>query len=228
VPIDLEDVSQATRMISERVAHLGRMTPVEWRLALLGVATIVCWIGWGSHIGLAVIAIVSACLLFVLRIVTWRQVQDYVNWGILLMYGGAIAIGSALNHTHALAWFAELIPWREMAPAIIIVVFAVVAIVLTESISNAATVAVLLPVGYSIGQDVINPVVMTLAVSIAAVLPFCLPVSSPPHAIAFSSGYYRMIEACKPGVIMNLSALLVFVVIILVYWPMIGLILAAK
>ena len=62
---------------------------------------------------------------------------------------------------------------------------------------------------------------MTLGVTIMAGLPFALPVSSPPHAIAFSSGYYSVSEAYKPGLIMNLFAVVVFVVVMLLYWPMI-------
>ena len=48
-----------------------------------------------------------------------------------------------------------------------------------------------------------------------------IPVSSPPHAIAFSSGYYSVSEAYRPGLIMNICAVVVFVVVMLLYWPMI-------
>ncbi len=102
------------------------------------------------------------------------------------------------------------------------VLVALVALLLTECISNAAAVAVLLPIGYSICQETgIDPLVMTLGVTIMAGLPFALPVSSPPHAIAFSSGYYSVSAACRPGLIMNICAVVVFVVVMLLYWPMI-------
>ena len=106
----------------------------------------------------------------------------------------------------------------------ILILMALAATILTESMSNAATVAVLLPVGYSIClQSNIDPVVMTLAVTIPAGMPFSMPISSPPHAIAFSSGYYKVTEAAKPGMIMNLIALVVFIALMMVYWPLIGL-----
>ncbi len=221
VPLDIADISRATSMISDRVAHLGSMNSAEWRLLILALATIICWIFWGHNLGLAVISIISASLLFVLRIVTWNQVQDYVNWGVLVMYGGALAIGGALRETEALAFIARQVFAHDFSPEMVMILVALAAIVLTECISNAAAVAVLLPIGYSICQPAnINPMVMTLGVTIMAGLPFCLPVSSPPHAIAFSSGYYQVSEACKPGLVMNLCAVVVFIVVMLLYWPM--------
>lgn len=224
VPIDVADVSRARTMIHERVSRMGKLNSAEWRLLILGVLTIICWIFWGHSLGLAVISIVSACLLFVLRIVTWNQVQDYINWGVLLMYGGALAIGGALRETNALASIIQRVLAGDIPPQVIMIVMAFAALALTESISNAAAVAVLLPIGYSIcQQSQISPVVMTLAVTIMAGLPFALPVSSPPHAIAFSSGYYKVSEACKPGLVMNLCALLAFILVMMLYWPMIPL-----
>ncbi|MCH8964160.1 MAG: DASS family sodium-coupled anion symporter [Planctomycetes bacterium] len=224
VPIDITDVSRATKMIRDRVAHLGKMQSAERRLMVLSLATIACWIGLGHypHIGLAVISIASACLLFVLRIVTWNQIQDYINWGVLLMYGGALAIGGALHETGAMAYLVGQVFGQGLSPKVIMVLVALVALLLTECISNAAAVAVLLPIGYSICATTdIDPLVMTLGVTIMAGLPFALPVSSPPHAIAFSSGYYSVSEAYKPGLIMNICAVVVFVVVMLLYWPMI-------
>ena len=224
VPIDIEDISRARSMIHDRVSHIGKMSGREWRLMILGLATVVCWMMWGHHLGLAVISIASACLLFVLRIVTWNQVQDYINWGVLLMYGGALAIGGALRDTDALAFLARNVLSFSPSPQVIMVLVALSALILTECISNAAAVAVLLPIGYSICQQTdISPIVMTLGVTIMAGLPFALPVSSPPHAIAFSSGYYQLSAAFKPGLVMNICALLVFVLVMTLYWPMIHL-----
>ena len=224
VSMDIDDVSAATRMLGQRVGRLGKMRPVEWRLLLLWLGTIFFGVFWGQKLGLAVIAVASACLLFILRIVTWRQVEDYINWGVLLLYGGALAIAGALQETEALAFVAERVLAHDFSPAVAMILVAVVALLLTECISNAAAVAVLLPIGYSVcAQSDISPLIMTLAVTTMAGLPFCLPVSSPPHAIAFSSGYYRVGEACKPGLAMNICALLVFVAVMLLYWPMINL-----
>ncbi len=223
VGIDIEDVSAATTMINERVAHLGPISRAELRLAVLGVATIACWVLWGHDLGLASISAASACLLFVLRIVSFKDIQNFINWNVLLMYGGAIAIGAALNETGAASWLVHRIDWANMDPIAIVILLALSAVVLTESVSNTATVVVLLPVGYSIAaQAGLDPVFVTLVVTIPAGLPFCLPVSSPPHAIAFSAGYYDPRDCLKAGLPMVFISLVVFVGVMLLYWPLVG------
>ena len=50
---------------------------------------------------MAAIAILSVVLLFMFRVVKWRQIQENMEWGVILMYGGAIAMSSILNSTDA-------------------------------------------------------------------------------------------------------------------------------
>ena len=81
--------------------------------------TIIAWITVGHSVDLAVIAMVSAVALFPLRIVGWKDVQDYVNWGVLLMYGGAVALGSALTQTRAMVWLAQQVISADASPVAI-------------------------------------------------------------------------------------------------------------
>lgn len=218
----LADIRAATRMLDSRVKRLGPMSPSERRLALLALATTAAWITIGEAVGLAVIAILSATLLFALRIVDWRAVQDYVNWGVLVMYGGAVALGHALSETQAMAWLVNQVV-DPTAPKVLIL-FAMVAgaMILTEGISNSAAVAVLLPIGYSLGGVVgIDPVTMTLAVTIPAGLTFLLPVSSPPNAISFSAGHYSVREAVQLGWPMMVAGYVTILVVVLVWWGLV-------
>ncbi len=221
--IDVESIQPATRMLDERVKRLGSMAGPERRLAVLWFVTIASWITMGHDVGLGVIAILSATLLFALKIVDWRQIQDYVNWGVLIMYGGAVALGSALNETYAFHWIVQRTLSPEI-PAFLVIAFMVTAaIVLTEGISNSAAVAILLPIGYSLCEPLgIDPVTMTMAVGITAGLAFSLPISSPPNAICFSAGYYRVREVVRRGVVMSAISLVVMLVLIGLYWPVLN------
>ena len=219
IPNDVTDIKAATRMLDQRVKRLGPMSGRERRLAVLGLLTIVAWIVMGHTVGLAVIAMVSAGLLFLLRIVDWKAAQDYVNWGVLIMYGGAVALGAALTETKAMEWLAHRVISPQIPPLAIIMMMATGAIVLTEGISNAAAVAILLPIGYSLGDMTgVGPVMMTLAVTIPAGLVFMLPVGSPPNAISFSAGHYSIREAMHIGWPMNLLGLLVLFAVMILWW----------
>ncbi len=222
---DVESIRPATKMLDERVKRLGPMSKRERRLAALGCVTIACWIFLGHSVGLGVIALTSATMLFVLRIADWRQIQDYVNWGVLIMYGGAVALGSALSSTHAFGFLVERLFSGDTPRFVVLGIMATVTIILTEGISNSAAVAILLPIGYSLCGvvDGLDPVTMTLAVAIPAGLAFSLPISSPPNAICFSAGYYGVRDVARRGVMMSMISLLVFLLAMGVYWPMLHL-----
>ncbi len=224
---DVESIQPATRMLDDRVKRLGPMSGPERRLAVLGIGTIAAWIFLGHTVGLAVIAVVSGVLIFVLQITGWREIQDYVNWGVLIMYGGAVALGVALHRTHAFEWILEAVWGGLDANASkfgVLALMATVAIILTEGISNSAAVAILLPVGYSLCERTgLDPVTMTLAVAIPAGLAFSFPIGSPPNAICFSAGYYGIRDVVRRGVLMSATALVVVLLVMGAYWPVLGL-----
>jgi len=116
-------------------------------------------------------------------------------------------------------WVAGQIISPTTPPALIVVLIVVVTVVLTETISNAAAVAILLPIGYSLGEMTgVNPVMMTLVVTVPAGFAFLLPVSSPPNAISFSAGHYSMREVVQLGWPMTLTAMFVLLVVIVTWW----------
>ena len=220
---DIESIRPATKMLDDRVARLGPMSARERRLAVLGVLTIIAWITVGQEVGLGVIAVLSAVALFALRIAPWGRVQSYVNWGVLIMYGGAIALGQAMADTHALDWFARRLIGPEFPPWALLAMMATLAVALTECISNSAAVAVLLPIGFSLGETAgVDPVLMTLTVTIGSGLAFLLPISSPPNAISFASGHYTVREVVGFGWPMTVCALLTLLGVMTLWWPMLG------
>lgn len=226
VKSDQRDIKAATRMLNQRVRLLGPMSAKEKRLAGLGIVTILAWITLGHDVGLSVIAILSAVMLFVLRIVDWRGVQDYVNWGVLVMYGGAIALGHALSETHALAFVVEQVLSEQTPRVLILLILMAAAIALTEGISNSAAVAMLLPIAFSLGELTgMDPITATLAVTIPAGLAFMFPISSPPLAISFSAGHYSVREMIQLGWRMNLLSYIVLCVVAFLWW---GLVLQMK
>ncbi|MBN2563898.1 MAG: DASS family sodium-coupled anion symporter [Phycisphaerae bacterium] len=224
---EVTDITRATKMLNQRVSALGPMSSRERRLAIVAVLTILCWIFVGHRIDIAVIAIASAVALSALGIVRWQETQAYVNWGVVVMYGGAVALGASLQDTHAMLCLVQyVIPKGEIDPTLLLILMAALSIALSAGISNAAAVAALLPVGFALCEATtphVHPMAMTYAVAIASGLAFVLPISSPPHAICFASGYYGMKEVPKYGVLLTVLALAVMIGLMVFYWPAIGL-----
>jgi sodium-dependent dicarboxylate transporter 2/3/5 len=224
-PPEVADVKKARHFLRQELDRVGAMSSREVRMALLMVVTIAAWITLGHRFGLAEISVLAAVLLFVLRIVRWNEIEDYVNWGVIVMYGGAIAIGKALMETRAIeALVVQYLPFEQIPGFAILAILAVISILLTEGISNAAAVAVLIPLGFGIANKCgLSPILIVFAVTIPAGLPFCLPMGSPPNAISHSAGYYSIKEMVRAGILMNLAAIVVIMLVMRFYWPLIGL-----
>lgn len=218
-------VDAAHQTLVDKVARLGRMSSQEKRIGIIALLTILTWIFLSNRFGLATIAVLSAVSLFIVRAIRWKDIEGYVNWGIILMYGGAIALGTALAKTGAAKWMAmQVLAPFVMHPFLLLGGVALVVILLTEGISNVAAVAVMLPVAFGFAEALhINPVIVVYVVAVPAGLAYCLPISTPPMAIAFSSGYLRISDALKGGGLLILFSLLIFWVGIRFYWPLIGL-----
>lgn len=223
-PTELESVSQAVDVLEERNRKLGKATYEERMVGLIMALTVLAWIFMGGALELASIAIVAVVALFVFKLVKWRDLEEYVNWGIILMYGGAIALGFALEDTGAAGWLADVLITRwTTSPMVIIIVLALISIILTEGMSNAAVVAMMVPVGLGIAQTHgIDPKIIIFAIAVPAGLGFAMPMGNPPNAIAYSSGFIDPKRMFKVGLLLDVCAWGVFILMVKFYWPLIN------
>ncbi len=220
---DIEDISPARRLLKQELQIIGPVSRDEWKIGSLVLVTIFFWIFGGHHIGLAVISLAAAIMVFVLNIAKWVDIIDYVNWGIIIMYGGAIALGKALAETDAIDWLtAQILGSSLITPFLLIMVLAALSKIVTELISNAAAVVILVPISFGFVNTLnFPPELMVLVVTIPAGLAFCLPVGTPPNAIAYSSGYFSIKDILKPGLVISVLSWIVFLLFVKFYWPLI-------
>jgi sodium-dependent dicarboxylate transporter 2/3/5 len=224
-PIDIASVRDADAIIEEKALRMGRMSARERSIGLIMLATLAVWIIAGEEFGLATVALSAVILIFVLGLLRWPEVEPYVNWGVLLMYGGAIALGSAMTHSGASAWIAgaTVSRWAH-SPTAVIAIISAFGILLTEAMSHSAVVALLMPVALGIAQQFgMDPRIMAPAVALPSGLAFTLPVGTPGNAIAYSSGYLRLRDMLIPGFLLVAIAWAAFNLVAIYYWPLIGL-----
>lgn len=221
---EVSSVAKAHELLLKRIHVIGKVRYREYAVGILMALTVLAWMTIGHRIGLASIALVSVVALFVFRLVRWKDVEEYVNWGVVLMYGGAIVLGTALERSGAAHWMAEEgIGMLIVNPFTAIAVFSLLTLMLTECISNAAVIAILLPVGIGLtGQFDMDPTIVTMAIAVPAGLAFSLPMATPANALAVSSGFLGVGDMVKLGVVMSAIAYLVFNLLAKYYWPLIG------
>lgn len=223
-PSEQSDVSGAKAFLKSELSRLGRLSRGELKTALITGAAIILWITAGHRVGLAVVSIAAAIAVFILRIARWPDVNEYINWGVIVMYGGAIALGKALYETKAVEWLVNLFMGSDdISVWLLVVILSGMALFITEAISNAAAVVILVPLSFGfVAHTGLSPEVMTMIVTIPTGLAFCLPVGTPPNAIAFSSGYYHVKDSLGVGLILKFIAWAVFLLSVRFYWPLLG------
>jgi sodium-dependent dicarboxylate transporter 2/3/5 len=223
-PIDVASIDNASTMLDDKTMALGRMSYEERAISAVMLATLAAWIMLGEEYGLANIAIMAVIALFAMNLASWHAVEQYVNWGVILMYGGAIALGTAVSKTGAATWLSQqtISVWAD-SPTTAIAIISATSLALTEAVSNSAVVALLMPVTLGVAADFdMPPRIMALVTAVPAGLAFAFPIGTPANAIAFSSGYLRMRDIVLPGVILAVSAWCVFNLVANFYWPLIG------
>ncbi|MEL6348886.1 MAG: SLC13 family permease [Myxococcota bacterium] len=173
---------------------------------------------------LSVVALLFSGLLFALRVLSWDDAVRYVNWGVVLLYGGAIAIGGALDETGATRWLVgAILPDGGLGPWLTFVSVGVLASGFTEMVSNSAVMAVLLPVALPISEQVgVSPRAVTLLAPICAGFAYVLPTSTPAMTIVYGTGYLRITDTL-PGILITIVSLITFFALTAFLWPLVGL-----
>lgn len=224
LPRERVDFAAARTLVEASVAEMGPMRRQQWIVAGILVACVLAWITLSSRVDLAIIALLGAAALFATRSLDWERAERRIHWNIVLMYGGAIALGVVIDQTGAARWLVErLIGGAVIPPFAAIIAVAIGSLILSEFMSNAAAVAVMLPLAFSLGDQLgATPVALVLATSIGAGLDFALPFSSAPNTIAFASGYLRMRDVVRIGGYMTIVSLLIIVLVAWLWWPLVG------
>ena len=167
----------------------------------------------------AMISIFAAIALFALPfnlrkgdfILEWKDTQK-LAWGILILFGGGLALAEAMSVTGIVDLVAGSIAESKISVLFTATLLIFLMLFMTELMSNVALVAVLAPVvaGIAIGLGI--PIVhLLIPITIASSCAFMLPMATPPNAIVFASGYIKVHEMAKAGVILNLIAVLLLI-----------------
>ena len=165
------------------------------------------------------VALLCASLLFVAPVdwrarrfaLTWTEGRQ-VNWGIILLFGGGLSLGTLAESTGIARWAGEGISGTGLAatPAGLLAVSVAATIVISEFASNTAAATLLVPIVIAAAQaSGFDPVRPALGVGLAATCGFIFPVSTPPNAIVFGTGLVPLWRMIRVGILLDLSSFFV-------------------
>ncbi|XP_024545831.1 tonoplast dicarboxylate transporter [Selaginella moellendorffii] len=215
--------------IEEELKSLGSISFAETTVLTLFVVLAVLWLtrslgtsfGWGrffhGYVDDGTVSVVMAVFLFVIpnRLVPGERLLDWSHckklpWDIVLLFGGGFALAAGFKASGLSAWVTQHLNFLDNAPYLLLApVVAVFVSATTEFTSNNATATIFLPLlANAATSNNIHPLLLMITGTIAASFAFMLPVSTPPMAVAFSTGHVRMPDMVLTGFLLKLVGIL--------------------
>jgi sodium-dependent dicarboxylate transporter 2/3/5 len=160
------------------------------------------------------VAIASAIFLFVFKLIEWEDLRD-IPWGALLLFGGGFALSDIIIKTGFSDFFVKNFQIFEGFPNLLLVgAWAVFVLALTEFASNTAVASVLVPIAYTFAKGTnLDPSALAAVVAISSSGAFMLPVATPPNMLVYSFGLVSLRDLLSFGLIMNIFALILNIII---------------
>jgi sodium-dependent dicarboxylate transporter 2/3/5 len=171
---------------------------------------------YGARFPEAVAAMIGGLLMFLLptdlkkgkMTLSWKDGVSGIDWGTLLLFGGGLAIGGMVFSTGLSQWIGESLTAAlggKPSEYIFLTVFAVTALLLSELTSNTAVANLMGPIAIATAVSLgFSPVPVCVVMALCTSLAFMLPVSTPPNAIVYASGYIPITKMIKAGVLLDI------------------------
>ena len=191
----------------------------NWRTAVVAatfILTIILWV-FGKQLGVNAntVAMLPIAVFAFTGVITANDLKD-IDWSVIWMVAGGFALGLAMNGTGLAEVAVKSIPFGEFNPLVIMVISGLVCFALSNFISNTATAALLIPilsvVCAGMGDklaEIGGTSTILIGVAVAASCAMSLPISTPPNAIAYSTGLIQQTDMVKAGATIGVICILI-------------------
>jgi sodium-dependent dicarboxylate transporter 2/3/5 len=232
--------------LAEERAALGPIRPRERRVAVLFSLTALAWItragldfgsltlpGWSAllpdpHVVSDALPAVAAAIVATLlpsgdgdglMLLTWREIQHGVPWGVLLLFGGGFAIADGVRASGLDQWMAgRLHGLADLPLPLVVLSVCLITTFATELTSNTATATLLMPVMAALSSVLdVHPYLLMVPATLSASCAFMLPVATPPNAVVIGSGKVTARDLCREGIWLNLAGAILITIAVLTF-----------
>ncbi|EKO3590557.1 SLC13/DASS family transporter [Vibrio metschnikovii] len=188
----------------------------SWRAIVVYITfatTILLWMSTALHgMNTYVVSIIPLAV-FTLTGIMGKEELKQINWDVLWLVAGGIAIGIGLEHTGLAVALAHAIDYESLSPMFIVISLSMVCWLMANFMSNTATANLLMPIAAAIGVSMSSLTEigglqgLLVVVAFSASLGMILPVSTPPNSLAYSTGLIESKDMAKTGLILGLVGL---------------------
>ncbi|MBF4257928.1 SLC13/DASS family transporter [Vibrio anguillarum] len=200
----------------QMVLKLNGTFQKNWRAIVVYItfaATIVLWMTTSLHgMNTYVVSIIPLAV-FTLTGIMGKEELKQINWDVLWLVAGGIAIGIGLDKTGLASALAHAIDYSSLSPTSVVITLSLVCWIMANFMSNTATANLLMPIAAAIGTSMESLASiggiqsLLVVVAFSASLGMILPVSTPPNSLAYSTGLIESKDMAKTGLIIGVVGL---------------------
>ena len=222
------DLSRAIVKLRAQVAAEGPMKSSEWLTIALFFLVLLGWILFSQDVGMGTVAVSGAVAFLITGLVRWEDVNNGVNWGVILLYAAAISLGVQMKDTGAAAWVAQsfldaLAPIGGNEGIGLWTAVSLLTTGITNMMSNGAAVAVLGPIVLKMASLAgESPLVVGFITAVSSSFAYLTVVGTPACTIVYASGFLKTTDFLIVGWKMVIASTIVMLAAAAVYWPLVG------
>lgn len=198
----------------------------QWLVLSVFVVTVVGWI-FGGKIGLSsgTVALIPVVVFFGTDLLRTSELRA-LPWDVVLLIGGGLALGAAVDQSGLAAWAGRLLPVGQVSPFVLEGAIAVLAVVISAVMSNTAAINLIAPI--VMGIPGVDHSRLLLIAAFACTLSMPLPMSTPPNALVYGfsvrpdgEGELTTRDMLAPGIIVTLIGLALLALFAAVWFPLV-------
>lgn len=213
-------LDSGVRRLKVQVSKQGAVSFRQSSGLVVFVLVFLGWIFLSGRFGLGTIALTGVLLYLVTGLVRWEDINRNTHWGVIILFGATIALGTYMRSTGAALWLAEglvrmLSSSSGQLTLISDIVIVCITTVMANTLSSSATVAVLGPITLNLGSDLIHQGLIT---ALASAFGFFTAVAAPACAIIYSSGLVNAKDFLKAGWKVGLISIVILIIYANTYW----------
>lgn len=208
----------------EMDSNWDRSTNAKIFYAIAGL-TILLWMTEPLHgVSSNTVGFFPVVALLCLKVMAGADIKA-LDWPVLWLVSGGIALGTGVGATGLDEWLVSSVPWESLGGVAIVAILGLIGFGMANVISHSAAANLLVPLAVSlaVSLDGINTITVAAVVAIACSLGMSMPISTPPNAIAYSTGEIKISEMALLGMVVGTVATLLLIFGLPPIWDAMGL-----
>jgi sodium-dependent dicarboxylate transporter 2/3/5 len=217
-------LDSSVRKLVIKVARSRSMTGRNTLTVIIFFLIFIGWIFFSETFGLGTIALTGVFIYILGGFVRWNDLNRHTHWGVIILFGATISLGTSIRSTGAALWLADQViilfgGMMEVFPFFSDLIVILITTSMANILSSSATVAVLGPITMNLVPDMLH---IGLVTAVSSAFGYFTAVAAPACTIVYSSGMIKAKDFVKIGIRIGLLSIILLMIYINTYWLIIN------